>query len=138
MADIRQPGAVVNGSQVMVAGSNYSLDDLSSVSLIRPILTRSLGWGVAVLGLVIGVLGYIVWGTFLTPMLAGVVLLIAGLVVAMTVREHYTVRINHNSGEPVLLKFQSAAEAQRTVTEIGNAIARHRSTTQPLEREIGA
>lgn len=129
---------IMNGA-VMVNGQRYNVADLATVSLVRPVLSRTLGWAVAVLGLIIGVAGYLIWGILLTPIVAGAALLIAGLVVAFTVRESYTVRLNMKNGAPVLLQFADPIEAQHTTTAIGAAIDQQRTADErPLEREIGA
>lgn len=132
-------GATITNGNVVANGQQYALANLATVSLIRPVLSRTIGWIVAVVGLIILVAGYLVWGVLLTPIVAGAALLIAGLVVAFTVKESYTVRLNMKNGPPVLLQFADQAEAQRTVTAIGAAIDQQRGPDEhPLEREVGA
>ena len=130
--------AVLSERTIQVGNETFDYADFSTVSFIRPILSPLIGWVVAVIGLIILVAGYIVWHVFLTPMLAGAVLLIAGIIVALMVRETYTVRLNRRTGEPLLLQFKDAATAQRTVTRIGAALSQRRSSEETvISREAG-
>lgn len=127
----------VSDGAVMVNGQRYNIADVATVSMIRPILSKTLGWGVAVLGLIILVAGYIIWRTLLTPVVAGAAILIAGVVIALVVRESYTVRMTMKSGSPVMLQFANPTEAQHTVTAIGAALDQQRAADErPLEREV--
>jgi hypothetical protein len=130
----------VSDTQLTLGSTTYDLSNIATVSLIRPILNRTIGWITAAVGLIIGVAGYLVWGTFLSPMLGGLALLIAGLVVVATVRESYTVRMSPLAGQPVLIQFTNPVQAQKVVTAIGSVIAKRpsRQENPPLERELGA
>lgn len=130
--------AVVSDRTIQVGNTSYDYADIATVSLVRPILSPLYGWVLAAVGLIVLLAGYFVWGVFLTPMLAGAVMLVAGVIIALMVRETYTVRLNPRSGEPVLLQFKDAAAAQRTVTKIGAALDQQRAPTeQVISREVG-
>ncbi|MBC8162436.1 MAG: hypothetical protein H7Z42_14595 [Roseiflexaceae bacterium] len=124
---------------ISVNGTDYNLSDVKTVSLIRPVLNRGIGWGVAALGLVVLVLGYIVWQTLLPPMIGGVSLLIAGLVIALAVKPNYTVRMARAAGEPTLISFPTENSAREALVQIEAAVAKRRpANAAPLERELGA
>lgn len=130
--------AVVSDRTVQVGNTSYDYADIATVSLVRPILLPLYGWVLAAVGLIVLLAGYFVWGVFLTPMLAGAVMLVAGVIIALMVRETYTVRLNPRSGEPVLLQFKDGAAAQRTVTKIGAALDQQRAPTEKvISREVG-
>ena len=124
---------------ISVSGADYDLSDIKTVSLIRPVLNRGIGWGVAIAGLIILVLGYVVWGTFLPPLLGGICLIIAGLVVAFIVKPSYTVRMARVQGEAVQISFPTEQSASDALTQIDKAIGQRRADdAAPLEQELGA
>ena len=93
----------------------------------------------AIAGLIILVLGYVVWGTFLPPLLGGICLIIAGLVVAFIVKPSYTVRMARVQGEAVQISFPTEQSASDALTQIDKAIGQRRADdAAPLEQELGA
>lgn len=126
-------------NHISVSGTDYDLSDVQTVSLIRPVLNRGIGWGVAIAGLIILVLGYVVWGTLLPPMIGGISLLIAGLVVALVVKPSYTVRMARANGEATQISFPTQASAGDALAQIDKALGQRRAAdAAPLERELGA
>ena len=126
-------------NHISVSGTDYDLSDVQTVSLIRPVLNPGIGWGVAILGLIILVLGYVVWGTLLPPMIGGISLLIAGLVVALVVKPSYTVRMARANGEATQISFPTQASAGDALVQIDKALGERRAAdAAPLERELGA
>ena len=131
-------GIDLSADAVTAGGQTYPFSSIKTVSLIRPILTKGMGVGLAIVGAIILVLGYIIWGTFLTPMLAGLVMIIVGVTIAASVRQTYTVRLNRSSGDPALIQLTDQTAAQHAVTTIGAALAQQRTGPEPLQsHELG-
>ena len=111
----------ITTSQATIGGKTYDLTDINSVSLVRPVLRPEYGYVLAVAGLVLLIAGYLVWGVFLTPMLAGGILLIAGIAMALTTKKSYTVHLNHRNQQATTLQFPARAEAEQFVRALNQA-----------------
>ncbi|KPV50405.1 hypothetical protein SE17_27140 [Kouleothrix aurantiaca] len=111
----------VTSSQAIIGGKTYELSDIDTVSVVAPVLRREYGYGLAIVGLVLLVAGYLVWGTFLTPMFVGVVLIIAGLAIALVVRKSYTVHLNHRDKQTTTIHFPRRAQAEQLVHALTQA-----------------
>ena len=74
-----------------------------------------------VLGLILLIAGYLVWGVFLTPMLVGGVLIVAGLAIAMTVQKSYTVHLTHRDKHTTTLRFPERSQAEQFVRALKQA-----------------
>jgi uncharacterized protein YjeT (DUF2065 family) len=119
----------ITDREAVLQGKSYDLGAIDSVSLIPPIMNRSYGFVSIGIGAVITILGYFVWqGIFLTPMLAGIALMIAGIVIVAMVKPHATVRINHTNGSTAELRFPTRAEAEQIVDALSLALQRRRVT----------
>lgn len=68
-------------------------------------------------GAVLLIAGYLVWGVFLMPMLAGLVLIIAGLELAAAVHRHYTVRLNQNDGQVLCFSLPTRLKRRNSCTQ---------------------
>lgn len=114
---------LVSQTHVRVADQTHRLDDVDSVSLLPPILRRSYGVVALVAGVLLAVLGYLVWAPLLlTPILAGAALALVGLVLTLVVRTRYTVRLHVRSGAVVPLYLEDRAQAQQIVAAITRVI----------------
>lgn len=122
----RNGNDVVTGTRATLGGQTIDLADINTVSLIPPILRPEYGYGLAALGLVIGVVGYLVWGVFLTPVLAGVVLVIVGLALAFAVKTSYTVRLNRTNGQTTMVNFSDRSRAEQVVAALSRALSNKR------------
>lgn len=114
----------VTSTQATIGGKTYDLADIDTVSLVAPVLRREYGYGLAVLGLILLVAGYIVWGVFLTPMLVGGVLIIAGIAIALTVQKSYTLHLTHRDKHVTTLQFPERSQAEQLVRALNQAAKR--------------
>lgn len=112
----------ITGTQAIVNGNTYNLAEIATASIIAPVLRPEYGYGLAAVGLVLLVAGYLMWGAFLTPMLAGAVLLIAGIAIALIVRKTYTVLLKHRDAQLTKLPFSSRAQAEQFMKALNQAI----------------
>ncbi|GAB4206560.1 MAG: hypothetical protein OHK0022_33730 [Roseiflexaceae bacterium] len=123
----RSGSTVVTDTRANVSGQSYDLSNAAGVSLVRPNIPRWLGGVLITVGIILLIVGYIVWeGIFLTPMLGGSVLIIAGAAIYGLVRERYTVTITSNSGEQQQVQFTDGRQAAQLVEAISNAIRTRR------------
>ena len=75
----------------------------------------------------LAVVGYIVWdGVLLTPVFAGLVLIVVGVVVALMVRPSYTVRITDTAGTVTPISFAKAKAAANIANTLTRAVAKRR------------
>ena len=117
----------ITAERATVGGQNFELRDIETVSLTNPVLNRTYGFVAIGLGIILAVVGYFVWsGTFLTPMLGGLALIIVGVAIAFTARPRYTVRLNHSNGTTTALQFLNRAEAEQVMQAVRAAVARTR------------
>lgn len=114
-------GDRVTRSHAVVGGKTYNMDDIDTVSVVAPVLRREYGYGLAITGLVLLVVGYLVWGVFLTPTLVGAVLLVAGLAIAFAVQKNYTVHLNQRGKQLTTVQFPERAQAERFVQALTQA-----------------
>lgn len=114
----------VTSTQATVGGKTYDLADIDTVSLVAPVLRREYGYGLAVVGLILLIAGYLVWGVFLTPMLVGGVLIIAGLAIALAVQKSYTVHMTHRDKHVTTLQFPQRSQAEQFVRALNQAVKR--------------
>lgn len=114
----------ITSTQATIGGKTYDLADIDTVSLVAPVLRREYGYGLAVLGLILLIAGYIVWGVFLTPMLVGGVLIVAGIAIAMTVQKSYTVNLTHRDKHVTTLQFPERPQAEQLVRALNQAARR--------------
>lgn len=119
----RNGSTVVTDTSANISGQTYDLHGVAAVSMVPPVLRRWMGGVLLTIGLIILVVGYFVWNrVFLTPMLGGVVLIIAGAALYAMVRERYTVTITRQDGQQTRLQVPDANHAQQLVEAISNVI----------------
>lgn len=124
-----EPALYQNGTDVITAtraslgGKTYDLAGIKSVSLVAPTLRPEYGYGLVGLGVILLLAGYFVWGVFLTPMLAGVVLVIVGIALAVMVHPTYTVNLNNANGQASSVAFTDRGQAQRAVAALSKALS---------------
>ena len=124
---------VVTNRRVRLGERSYALSDVRSVALIRPILKRSYGWIALIVGIILMIVGYVVWnGVLLSPMVGGVALILAGVVLLVAVRERYIVRFNEPSGGVVELPLADGTQADRVVSALSQS-----TQPSPRERAVG-
>ena len=111
----------ITGSQVLFDGNRYNLADITSASLVGPTLKPEYGYLMTAIGIVLLIAGYLIWGVFLTPMLAGVVLIVAGIALAMLVRRNFTVHLNQGEQQIAALAFPTRAQAEQFLSAIKQA-----------------
>lgn len=120
---------VVTDRQVRLGERAYPLSDVGSVAVIRPILKRSYGMIALIVGVILTIVGYIVWnGVLLSPMVGGIALIVAGAVLLAVVRERYIVRFSPKEGGIVELPIADGAQANRVVRTLS-------ASTQPAGRK---
>jgi hypothetical protein len=86
-------------------------------------LRREYGYVAIGLGLLLAVIGYIVWqGVFLTPMLGGITLIVVGAVLLWKVQTAYTVRLLRKDGQHTLLQFPDMNTARRALQQLQGAL----------------
>jgi hypothetical protein len=112
----------ITSTQAIVDGKTYNLSDIATASILAPVLRREYGYVLAAIGMVLLVVGYLVWGAFLTPMLAGAVLLIAGIAIAIVVRKSYIVLLKHRNAQLTKLQFPERAQAEQFMQALNQAI----------------
>jgi hypothetical protein len=127
MAQVQQQPAsrvVAGGNQkITVEGQSVDLHNVQQVSLQPPILRREYGYVAIGLGLLLAVIGYIVWqGVFLTPMLGGITLIVVGAVLLWKVQTAYTVRLLRKDGQHTLLQFPDMNTARRALQQLQGAL----------------
>ncbi|HEU4326585.1 MAG TPA: DUF6232 family protein [Roseiflexaceae bacterium] len=123
----RSGNTVVTDTRANVSGQSYDLSNVAGVSLVTPNIPRWLGGVLIAVGVILLIVGYIVWeGVFLTPMLGGGVLIIAGAAVYALVRERYTVTITDKDGGQQQVQFTDGRQAQQLVEAISGAIRNKR------------
>lgn len=129
----RSGDTIVTDRQVRLGEASYPLSDIQTVSIVRPILKRSYGVIALAVGVVLTIVGYVVWnGVLLSPMVGGIALIIAGLALLATVRERYMLRLNGAGGNIAELSVADGGEAQRLAAAIAE-----RKAPPLLEREVG-
>lgn len=112
----------ITSTQMTVNGTTYNLADIATASIIAPTLRREYGYVLAAIGIVLLVVGYLVWGAFLTPMLAGAALLIVGIAIAVTVHKSYTVLLKHRDAQLTKVQFAERAQAEQYLRALNQAI----------------
>lgn len=117
---------LITETRAVLAGQAFDLADISSVSLTPPVLRQEYGYISIGLGLLLALVGYLVWGVFLTPMLVGVVLVIAGVALLTVVRQSYIVSLNRTNGQAATILFPDRARAERVVAALSGALSRRR------------
>lgn len=123
----RDGNDVITETRAVVGGRTIELASVDSVSLVKPVLNPTWGWALAGVGALIAVIGYFVWGgVFLTPVFAGLALIVIGLVMAFMVRPSYTVRITDTSGAVTPLSFAKAGPAVNIANTLTQAVARRK------------
>jgi hypothetical protein len=121
-----QSGAtLVTNRQVRVGEHSFPLSSLRGVSVTPPVMKRSYGAVALAIGIVLLIVGYIVWnGVLLSPMVGGIALVIAGAAILATAHEHYLVRLHEASGGVTALKIADQAQAQHLATTLTQEIER--------------
>ena len=119
----RDGNDTITATSASLGGKTYDLAGIKSVSLVAPVLRPEYGYGLAGLGVVLLLAGYFVWGVFLTPMLAGVVLIVGGIALATIVRPTYTLNLNATNGQASSVSFASRARAEQAVAALSKALS---------------
>jgi hypothetical protein len=119
----QQGNTSINDTQVVFDGNRYNLADITSASLVGPTLKPEYGYALMALGFVLLVAGYLIWGVFLTPMLAGLVLIVVGIALALLVRRNFTVHLNQHEQQIATLAFPTRLQAEQFLTAIKQAQA---------------
>ena len=115
---------VVTPTQAMLHGQIFDLAAIKSAALVRPVLRRSYGLWAIIIGLGITVIGFIIWRSLLTPVIAGPILLVVGLVLYFVVREQYMVVLGRQSGDAVTIPYTDQAQAQQVVGALRQALTK--------------
>ena len=114
---------VITATSASLGGKTYDLASIKSVSLVAPVLRPEYGYGLVGLGILLAVVGYLVWGVFLTPMLVGVVLIIVGIAIVVMVHPTYTVNLNSANGQASSVMFADRGQAHRAVAALSKALS---------------
>ena len=114
---------VITPGRAVLGGKTFDLTTIKNVSLVAPVMRREYGYAAAALGIVLLVLGYFVWGAFLTPMLVGVVLIVVGIGVATVVRHNYIVHLNAADGKATAIPFPDRSRAERALAALSQALS---------------
>ncbi|GEM_PF-4659145 len=123
----RHENILVTEDKVIAEDRTYNTSDIDAVALDPPILRRSYGIALLALGIVITIAGYLVWqGLLLTPLIGGIALIIAGIVLMVTVRTRYTIRMKHKDGQTAMLHLSDPTQAEHTANAIDTALSRSR------------
>lgn len=123
----RDGNDLITETRAVVGGRSIELADIDTVSLIKPVMNPSWGWALAGVGALLAVIGYIVWdGLILTPVFAGLALIVIGLVVAFMVRPSYTVRITDASGTVTPISIAKAKPAADIANTLAQAVAKRK------------
>lgn len=117
--------ATVTNRRVTLDNREYPLSGMRAVSVLRPIVRRAYGVVALVLGVLLTIVGYIVWdGVLLSPMVGGLALIVAGLAIVATARERYTVRLHEQNGSVVTLDMPDGDQTRQVVDAINSALQR--------------
>jgi xanthine/uracil permease len=88
---------------------------------------RLIGGSLLVVGVALAIIGYFVWRTFLTPVFAGIVVAIIGLVLLAIARERFLVRLNTATGKDALIHVADQSMADEVAAAINQALAQAQS-----------
>lgn len=114
----------ISDTQAVLNGKTFALADINTISYVPPVLRPEYGYVLAAVGVVIFIAGYLVWGVFLTPMLAGAVFLIVGLAVAFAVRKTHTIRVTDTAAKVTEVDFTDRKRAQNVYKALNEALNR--------------
>lgn len=124
MATERELLPEAQATQVVIEGQAIDLHGVTQASYQPPILRREYGYVAIGLGILLMIVGYLVWqGIFLTPMLGGTALVIVGAVLLWRVQTSYTLRLLRNDGEALLVQFADSRTALRALAQVQAALA---------------
>lgn len=114
----------ITDTHATLQGQTFDMAEVQSVSVVAPVLRRVYGYAAIGIGLLLLIVGYLVWGTFLTPMLVGAVLIVVGVCIALIVREAYTVRVNARNGHVTAIPFPRRTQSDQVVAALSEVLAR--------------
>jgi hypothetical protein len=121
----QQGAATVTNQQVSYKQQIVPLDSIQSVSIVPPVLKRWYGSVALAIGVVLLIVGYIVWnGVLLSPMIGGIALVIAGVAILLTAHNRYVVRLNGASSNLATLEIADEMQARELANAISMAIKR--------------
>lgn len=116
-------GATVTSQHVTYGQQTVPLSSIQTVSIIPPVLKRWYGSVALAIGVVLLIVGYIVWnGVLLSPMIGGIALVIAGVAILFTARNRYAVRLNGASSNLATLELADETQAHELASAINTAI----------------
>ncbi|HEX5690688.1 MAG TPA: DUF6232 family protein, partial [Roseiflexaceae bacterium] len=119
----QQGNTSITDREVVFDGNRYNLADITSASLVGPTLKPEYGYVLTALGIILLVAGYLIWGVFLTPMLAGAVLIVVGIALTLLVRRKFTVNLNRGEQQIAAVAFPNRRQAEQFLTAIKQAQA---------------
>lgn len=122
----RQDETTVTDRQVIHRQKTIDLNKIQSVSLIPPVLKRWYGSVALAIGVVLLIVGYIVWnGVLLSPMIGGIALVIIGVAILFTGRNYYLVRLSSVGRDAETLQVADETQAHAIASAISAAIEQH-------------
>ena len=116
---------VVTPTQAMLYGQTFDLATVKSAALVRWVLRRNYGLWAIIIGLGITIIGVIIWRSLLTPVIAGPILLVVGLVLYFVVREQYMVVLGRQNGNPVTIPYADQGQASEVVGAVRQALGKY-------------
>ncbi len=119
----RDGNDLITDTHATLQGQTFDMNDIQSVSVVAPVMRRVYGYAAIGIGLLLLIVGYLVWGTFLTPMLVGAVLIVVGICIALIVREAYTVRVNAHNGHVTAIPFAKRTQSDQVVAALSKVLA---------------
>ena len=124
----QEGGVSVTNTRVVLGTKVYAIANVSSVSAIKkPTIVRAIGILVAIIALVAIVLVVMSSlgssaGINVGGVIIGIILLVVGVVFAVTAKDKYIVRIASNSGEACVLSSKNLAHIRGIFNAVNKAI----------------
>jgi uncharacterized membrane protein YdbT with pleckstrin-like domain len=108
---------ITDGS-IETNGQSIPLSDVAAVTVAHRWINPTVGYVALAVGVALALIGYLVWGTLLTPVIAGLILAVAGIVLINLARTGDVVRLTTSDGSRTEVPVGNRAEARRVAEMI--------------------
>lgn len=116
----------ITGGRIEANGQTLPLSDVADVTVAHRWINPIVGYVTLAVGVGLAVIGYLVWGTLLTPVIAGLIIAVAGVVLINLARTGDVVRLTTHDGSQTELPVGNRREARRLADAIANMRAGNR------------
>lgn len=118
----RGDNAEITSTRATVNGQTVPLSEVISAGMGTRWVSKSAGWAALIVGLIILVVGYFVWGVLLTPMVAGFALMIVGIVLLTLRQKKHVVHLFGHDGSITAVATPTREEAERLISSLDEAL----------------